>query len=161
MFHYNNLRDAWELTLFKWIKAPLNQYMQQGHLFRDRWHKFVWLECSTMELMATTWINLILRDGYLSRDTRLQMVLSLVLQSSLSCRGGDIAGSRGYQGVECQQWKDIAMNVRRVEEVLVPGVKGMEAHVVLRYTKEISKHGFCLSDLPQRLFANKVVADQS
>ena len=85
--------------------------------------------------MATTWLDLALRDGCLSWDTWLQIVCSLVLQSSLSYRGGDNARCRGYQGIECLQWKDITMNVRWVEDVLVLGVKGTEAHVVLRYTK--------------------------
>ena len=85
--------------------------------------------------MATTWLELVLQDGCRAWDTRLQMLLSLVLQSSLSCRGGNIARSQGYQGLKCLQWQHITMKLRREGDGLAASVEGLEAYMVLRFTK--------------------------
>jgi hypothetical protein len=93
------------------IDALIDGLSDEGKLLRGRVReKFEWVGVSIVEKMTRSWLQAALDDGCLSWDIIIHKALTVVLQSALACRGGEIARSKGYT-VEYMRWSHLEMKL--------------------------------------------------
>ena len=113
------------------IDALIDSLSDEGKLVRSRRReKLQWLGISIVEKMLRCWFQAALDDGCLSWDVIIHKALTVVLQSALGCRGGEIAMSRGYTA-QYMRWNDLEMK-------LVPGkntLEDIQLTICLKYEK--------------------------
>jgi hypothetical protein len=73
-----------------------------------------------------------LSQGTLNFDTIIAKCLSVVLVSSLGCRGGDVMRSREYHGTEYLQYQHIELTL---DAGMEPAFENLRAIITLDYTK--------------------------
>ncbi len=100
------------------IDALIDGLSAEGKLLRGRRRKkFEWIGVSIVEKMSRCWLQAALDDGCLSWDIIIHKALTVVLQSALACRGGEISRSKGYT-VEYMRWSHLVMKLPPGENTL-------------------------------------------
>jgi hypothetical protein len=93
------------------IDAVIDDLSDEGKLLRGRKREqFQWIGVNIVEKMCRCWLRAALDEGCLSWDIIIHKALTVVLQSALGCRGGEIALSKGYT-VEYMRWSHIVMKL--------------------------------------------------
>lgn len=85
--------------------------------------------------MAKRWFTYALTNGTHSWDITLLKVTSVVLQSPLSSRSGDITRSQLYGGLESLCWKDITLRLDDASDKSNPSIQDLKGTFLLCFTK--------------------------
>ena len=113
------------------IDSLVDSLAAEGSLTRGRRRdKYQWIGASMIEKMSRAWFQAALDDGCLSWDVTIHKGLTVVLQSALACRAGDMTLSRGYTN-EFMQWIDITMKLAPGDDSL----DGIQLTCLLRFEK--------------------------
>ncbi|MCJ1435728.1 hypothetical protein MMC27_005103 [Xylographa pallens] len=93
------------------VDALIDGLADDGQLRRGRHREqYQWIGVSLVEKMSRSWLQAALDNGCLSWDIVIHKALTLVLQSALLCRAGEIAKSKLYT-VEFMRWRDMVMTL--------------------------------------------------
>ena len=107
VFHYKDFKltkqDAHR------IDAVIQQLLNDGKITKDPVRERLWLGSRIVQQMAVAMLNNAINNGTKSWDVTLSCCLTIVLQSALACRAGDIQRSKHYTGEEYLQWKHITL----------------------------------------------------
>lgn len=95
-----------------------------------RREKYEWVGASMIEKMSRSWFQAALDDGCLSWDIVIHKALTVVLQSALACRSGDIAKSQ-LRTSEFMRWSDIKLKLTPGDDTL----DGLQLTVVIKFEK--------------------------
>lgn len=119
----HGLRQLFSALIFKYpdfnltkhdcsqIDALVDNLAAEGRLIRGRVReRYEWIGVAVVEKMARAWFQAALDDGCLSWDIVIHKAMTVVLQSALCCRGGDIALSKLYT-VEFMRWEHLVVKV--------------------------------------------------
>ena len=117
------------------IEIHLQQLVSQGKLVRGTWYKKQWISFMTLFKIASSWLAHALMNGTYSWDITLTKLASVVTQSALSSRAGDITRSQLYEGLECLCWKDITLQLDSASDRGAPSVQDLRGTFVLCFTK--------------------------
>jgi hypothetical protein len=104
-------------------------------LIHGTWFKKQWVSFMILLEMAKRWFTYALTNGTHSWDITLLKVTSVVLQSALSSRSGDITRSQLYEGLECLCWKDITLRLDDASDKSNPSIQDLKGTFLLRFTK--------------------------
>jgi hypothetical protein len=93
------------------LDALIDGLAVEGKLLRGkRRKKNEWIGVALVEKMSRCWLQAALDDGCLSWDIVIHKAMSVVLQSALGCRAGEISRSRHYT-VESMRWSHLVMKL--------------------------------------------------
>ena len=112
------------------LRSIMNVHLHEGRLTRDPIHEKQWLGALLVHRVTTAYAQDALANGTFNWDTVLLRILSVVLQSVLGCRAGDLARSQHYKGLEYMRFEHIQMKLVQFE-----GKEIIQAQIVLRYAK--------------------------
>ena len=132
---YKSLRfDYKDFHLDKHARARLvslmKEHLKEGRVTRDPLREKQWVGALLVERLVMAYFQHTLDQGTFNWDTVLLRILSAVLQSTLSCRAGDIARSQRYNGDEYLRWEHVLLKLVQYE-----GKEIIQAQIVLRYAK--------------------------
>jgi len=117
------------------IEAHLQQRVTKGKLVRGVWYKKQWISFMTLLRMSRSWFQRAMSEGTSSWDVMLTKITSVVMQSAMSSRSGDITRSQLYEGFECLCWKDIILTLDEATDRSMPKVEDLRGTFLLRFTK--------------------------
>lgn len=93
------------------IDALIDSLAEEGKLIRGkRRAKNEWIGVAIVEKMSRCWLQAALDGGCLSWDIVIHKAMSVVLQSALCCRAGEIAKSC-YYTMESMRWSHLVMKL--------------------------------------------------
>ncbi|EPE35495.1 C2H2 and C2HC zinc finger [Glarea lozoyensis ATCC 20868] len=126
------------------LDAVFDTLADEGKLVRGRARKELhWVGTYLVEKMVRAWFQNAIDNGYRSWDIVVHKALSVVLQSALACRAGEICRSKGYE-TEYMQWSDIVMT-------LPPGwttIDDVQVSCLLRYEKNQKREKNTYREVP-------------
>jgi hypothetical protein len=134
-FRHEKLLEAFTPSHVTRIEVNLDQLVNKGKLIRGTWFKKQWVNFMVLLEMAKRWFTYALTNGAHSWDITLLKVTSVVLQSALSSRSGDITRSQLYEGLECLCWKDITLRLGDASNRSNPSIQDLRGTFLLRFTK--------------------------
>lgn len=133
-FRHRDLPDKYGAYEILRIQVHLDQLVKRDLLIKGRWFKKIWVGLVVIQRLAYNWLEAALADGCLSWDRVLLKLLSVILQSALAARAGDIARSKGYFGVEYLSYKeDVELTLSPQSPLSVQHLRGK---FTLKYTKD-------------------------
>ena len=112
--------------------AILVEHTEEGRLFKGRRREREYLVQSLLTQMCESWLRDALDNGTVSWDVTLARALSVVLQSALNFRMGDITRAYLCTGNEYLTWGDICLRIKNDKP---PSYENLVARVDLRFTK--------------------------
>jgi hypothetical protein len=112
------------------IKTWFSDAVAANRLTWGCWKNRDWLSFMTISHMSRAWLHHHSQNGTRSWDIALYKLLSIVLVTSLACRGGDIARSRGYTGTQYLQYGHIQLVLEGS-----PKISNLCTRVSLEYLK--------------------------
>jgi len=99
-----------------WIQTFFDNAVKDGRLIEGRWNKRVWLNFMMLAHMSEKWLEHHQMVGTNSWDVIIARLRSVVLNSSLGCRVGDVARSAHYTGEEYIKYSDIQLQLDEGDE---------------------------------------------
>lgn len=118
------------------INVHLDHLIRQGKLIRGDWFKKMWIGFMLVLKMATAWIKDAFENGTHSWDITISKLTSVLLQSALSSRSGDITRSQLYEGLECLCWGHIILKLESPgTRDNAPNVQDLKGIFELQFTK--------------------------
>ena len=134
-FRYRDLAANYGSTDVTRINVHLDQLVKRDLLVKGKWFKKQWLGFTMIQQMAQNWLECSLADGCLSWDRVLLKLLSIILQSALTARSGDIARSKRYTGLQCLCYQDIELTLPPQTEGGKLSVNQLSGKFTLRFRK--------------------------
>ncbi|KAK0122106.1 hypothetical protein ONS95_010368 [Cadophora gregata] len=135
MFRHENLLESYTKHHLTRIEVHLQQLVTKGKLVRGTWYRKQWLSFMTLLRMGQGWFKRVMAEGTYSWDIVLSKIASIVTQSALSSRSGDITRTQLYEGFECLCWKDITLKLDESSDRGMPRVIDLRGTFMLRFTK--------------------------
>jgi hypothetical protein len=117
------------------IEVRLQQLVKEGKLVRGTWYKKQWISFMTLLRMSRSWFQRAMSEGTYSWDIILTKATSVIMQSAMSSRSGDITRTQLYDGLECLCWKDIELKFDEAADRNMPQVGDLRGTISLRFTK--------------------------
>ncbi|KFZ05831.1 hypothetical protein V501_07977, partial [Pseudogymnoascus sp. VKM F-4519 (FW-2642)] len=115
--------------------APSLVVIQAGKLIRGDWFKKMWIGFMLVLKMATAWVKDAFENGTHSWDITISKLASIVIQSALSSRSGDITRSQLYEGIEYLCWGHITFTLESPATRDAPSVQDLKGTFELQFTK--------------------------
>lgn len=134
-FRHEHLLKAYTPHHLARIEVRLQQLVTQGKLVRCTWYKKQWISFMTLLRMSRSWFQRAMSEGTYSWDIILTKVTSVVMQSAMSSRSGDITRTQLYEALECLCWKDITLKLDEATDRSMPKVADLRGTFLLRFTK--------------------------
>jgi hypothetical protein len=132
-FRHRNLTDEYGNYEILRIKVHLDQLVKRGLLIKGTWFRKAWVGFVILQRIIYEWIEVALNDGCLSWDCILLKALSVILQSAVAGRAGDVARSALYKGVEYLKYEDVELTLSSREPLSVQHLSGK---LTLKYRKD-------------------------
>jgi hypothetical protein len=98
-FRHEHLFKAYTPHHLSRIEVHLQQLVTQGKLVRGTWYKKQWISFMTLLRMSRSWFQRAMSEGTHSWDITLNKVTSVVMQSAMSSRSGDITRTQLYDAL--------------------------------------------------------------
>ncbi|OBT74080.1 hypothetical protein VF21_07115 [Pseudogymnoascus sp. 05NY08] len=117
------------------IRVHLDQLTRQGKLIRGDWFKKMWIGFMLVLKMATAWVKDAFENGTHSWDITISKLASIIIQSALSSRSGDITRSQLYEGIEYLCWGHITFTLESPATRDTPSVQDLKGKFELQFTK--------------------------
>lgn len=122
------------------FKAFTIQAVKDKRLIKGRWAERTWTGFVTLSRLVRTFLDHNVRYGTWSFDVVIAKCLSVVLVSSLGCRGGDVARSTKYTGAEYLHYKHVVLYLQQAGAAAAGGAEypqfqDLRAVITLDYCK--------------------------